>query len=85
MSQYLTGIQTKNTSIVASTCLAVMAWCNFHCNMKAMSLVACEQWKGRGGERKEKKKARRKGEPVGIHRCFDCSSFIIYAGSSINY
>ena len=41
--------------------------------------------RGRGGERKEKKKERRKGEPVGIHRYFDCTSFIIYAGSSINY
>ena len=39
----------------------------------------------KGGERKEKKKERRKGEPVGIHRHFDCSSFIIYAGSSINF
>ena len=43
--------------------------------------LACEQGKGRG----EKGEKKREGEPVGIHRYFDCSSFIIYAGLSINY
>ena len=38
---------------------------------------------GKGGEGENEE--RRKGEPVGIHQYFDCSSFIIYAGPSINY
>ena len=40
---------------------------------------------GRRGERMDKKKREGKGEPVGIHPYFDCSSFTIYAGPSINY
>ena len=44
--------------------------------------VACEQGEG---ERKGKRKREGKGEPVGIHRYFDCSSFVIYAGPLINY
>ena len=40
-----------------------------------------------GGERKGKGKRKREGEgePVGIHRYFDCSSFVIYSGPSINW
>ena len=40
-----------------------------------------------GGEGRENGKRKRegKGGPVGIHRNFDCNSFIIYAEPSINY
>ena len=43
--------------------------------------------RGRGEEGRKggKRKREGKGKPVGIHRYFDCSSFIIYAGPSINY
>ena len=43
--------------------------------------------RGRGGEGRERGKRRGegKGEPVGIHQYFDCTSFIIYAGPSFNY
>ena len=34
---------------------------------------------------KGERKREGKGEPVGIHQYFDGSSFIIYAGLSINY
>ena len=44
--------------------------------------IACEQGEG---ERKGKRKREGEGEPVGIHRYFDCSSFVIYVGPSINY
>ena len=46
--------------------------------------AAWEQGVG-GGEKKGKRKREGKGEPAGIHRYFKCSSFIIYAGPSINY
>ena len=39
---------------------------------------------GRGGE-EEKGREKENGEPVGMHRYFNCSSFIIYAEPSINY
>ena len=46
--------------------------------------VSCEQ--GEKGEGREREKGREtEGEPVGIHQYFDCSSFIIYSGPSINY
>ena len=34
--------------------------------------------RGRGEERKGKSKREGKGDPVGIHQYFDCSSFITY-------
>ena len=44
--------------------------------------LACEQGEGK---RKGKRKREEEGEPVGIHRYFDCSSFVIYAGPSVKY
>ena len=44
--------------------------------------------RGRGGEgrgEKGKKEGEGKGEPVGIHQYFDCTSFIIYVEPSFNY
>ena len=40
--------------------------------------------RGRGRERNGKRKREGKGDPVGIHRYLVCSSFIIYAGPTIN-
>ena len=72
LTSYIMTLYCQNLSIFLEN----------HSALKGCISVACEQGKG---QRKGKRKREGKGEPEGIHRYFDCSSFVIYAGPSINY